>query len=101
MFRLGPAPLKGPFDSTGFPVGCKSACLAGLGGDPGKLFLPHPASREGEFDGELTSLLRSRSQQLRLLHGLARHPGDVPRVRRGLLLVLQGQLPELVRVRVR
>ncbi|KIL66666.1 hypothetical protein M378DRAFT_23310 [Amanita muscaria Koide BX008] len=22
-----PAPLKGPFDSTGFPVGCKSACL--------------------------------------------------------------------------
>ncbi|EJF64590.1 thaumatin-like protein [Dichomitus squalens LYAD-421 SS1] len=29
-----PAPLKGPFDSSGFPVGCKSACLAGLGGDP-------------------------------------------------------------------
>ncbi|KAI0765662.1 Osmotin thaumatin-like protein [Trametes elegans] len=29
-----PAALKGPFDSTGFPVGCKSACLAGLGGDP-------------------------------------------------------------------
>ncbi|KAI0710079.1 thaumatin-like protein [Earliella scabrosa] len=28
-----PAQLKGPFDSTGFPVGCKSACLAGLG-DP-------------------------------------------------------------------
>ncbi|KAL7277768.1 hypothetical protein ACG7TL_008711 [Trametes sanguinea] len=28
-----PAPLKGPFDSTGFPVGCKSACEAGLG-DP-------------------------------------------------------------------
>nr|ANC28052.1 thaumatin-like protein [Polyporus umbellatus] len=27
-----PAPLKGPFDSTGFPVGCKSACVAGLGG---------------------------------------------------------------------
>jgi len=22
-----PAPLKGPFDSTGFPIGCKSACL--------------------------------------------------------------------------
>ncbi|KAJ3481309.1 hypothetical protein NLI96_g7750 [Meripilus lineatus] len=22
-----PAPLKGPFDSNGFPVGCKSACL--------------------------------------------------------------------------
>ena len=29
----GPAPLKGPYDSTGFPVGCKSACEAGLG-DP-------------------------------------------------------------------
>ncbi|KAF9466896.1 Osmotin thaumatin-like protein [Collybia nuda] len=28
-----PAPLKGPFDSTGFPVGCKSACLANLDGN--------------------------------------------------------------------
>ncbi|KAI0669643.1 thaumatin-like protein [Trametes maxima] len=27
-----PSQLKGPFDSTGFPVGCKSACIAGLGG---------------------------------------------------------------------
>ncbi|PIL36134.1 hypothetical protein GSI_01794 [Ganoderma sinense ZZ0214-1] len=27
-----PAALKGPYDSTGFPVGCKSACIAGLGG---------------------------------------------------------------------
>lgn len=25
-----PGPLIGPFDSTGFPVGCKSACEAGL-----------------------------------------------------------------------
>lgn len=24
---LGPAPLQGPYDSTGFPVGCKSACV--------------------------------------------------------------------------
>jgi hypothetical protein len=31
---LGPAPLIGPFDSTGFPVGCKSACEADLDGDP-------------------------------------------------------------------
>ncbi|KAF9254524.1 hypothetical protein L218DRAFT_951481 [Marasmius fiardii PR-910] len=30
----GPAPLKGPFDSTGFPVGCKSACIANLDGNP-------------------------------------------------------------------
>lgn len=30
---LGPAQLKGPFDSTGFPVGCKSACVANLDGN--------------------------------------------------------------------
>jgi len=30
-----PAQLKGPFDSTGFPVGCKSACVANLSGNPG------------------------------------------------------------------
>ncbi|KAG1748313.1 thaumatin [Suillus paluster] len=29
-----PAPLKGPYDSTGFPVGCKSACEANLDGNP-------------------------------------------------------------------
>ncbi|KAF8528421.1 thaumatin-like protein [Hysterangium stoloniferum] len=29
-----PAPLKGPFDSTGFPVGCQSACKANLDGNP-------------------------------------------------------------------
>ncbi|KAF5325498.1 hypothetical protein D9619_009727 [Psilocybe cf. subviscida] len=28
-----PSPLKGPFDSTGFPVGCKSACFANLDGN--------------------------------------------------------------------
>ncbi|KAJ2919778.1 hypothetical protein MD484_g729, partial [Candolleomyces efflorescens] len=31
----GPAPLIGPFDSSGFPVGCKSACIANLDGNPG------------------------------------------------------------------
>ncbi|KAF8271632.1 Osmotin thaumatin-like protein [Lactarius quietus] len=31
---LCPAPLKGPFDSTGYPVGCNSACCAGLAPDP-------------------------------------------------------------------
>lgn len=30
-----PAPLKGPFDSSGFPVGCRSACQANLDGNPG------------------------------------------------------------------
>ncbi|TFK73272.1 thaumatin-like protein [Pluteus cervinus] len=29
-----PPDIKGPFDSTGFPVGCKSACLANLDGNP-------------------------------------------------------------------
>ncbi|CAE6480607.1 unnamed protein product [Rhizoctonia solani] len=28
-----PTPLKGPFDSSGFPVGCKSACAANLDGN--------------------------------------------------------------------
>ena len=32
--ETGPAPLQGPYDSTGFPVGCKSACAANLDGDP-------------------------------------------------------------------
>jgi len=30
-----PGPLKGPFDKSGFPVGCKSACGANLSGNPG------------------------------------------------------------------
>ena len=30
-----PAALKGPYDSSGFPVGCKSACLANLDGNQG------------------------------------------------------------------
>ena len=29
-----PAALVGPLDSNGFPLGCKSACLADLDGDP-------------------------------------------------------------------
>ncbi|CEL53127.1 Pathogenesis-related protein 5 OS=Arabidopsis thaliana GN=At1g75040 PE=1 SV=1 [Rhizoctonia solani AG-1 IB] len=29
-----PDPIKGPFDSSGFPVGCKSACSANLDGNP-------------------------------------------------------------------
>ncbi|KAF8810309.1 thaumatin-like protein [Phlegmacium glaucopus] len=30
-----PGPLKGPFDPSGFPVGCKSACFANLDGNQG------------------------------------------------------------------
>lgn len=29
-----PQPIQGPFDNTGFPVGCKSACFANLDGNP-------------------------------------------------------------------
>jgi len=29
-----PSPLQGPYDPSGFPVGCKSACFANLSGDP-------------------------------------------------------------------
>ncbi|PSR75679.1 hypothetical protein PHLCEN_2v8970 [Hermanssonia centrifuga] len=32
--KLTPAPLKGLYDSIGFPVGCKSACEANLNGNP-------------------------------------------------------------------
>ncbi|KAF8153129.1 thaumatin [Crassisporium funariophilum] len=31
-----PAPLKGPFDASGFPVGCRSACEANLDGNQRK-----------------------------------------------------------------
>lgn len=34
FYLLGPSQLAGPFDSTGFPLGCKSACFANLDGDP-------------------------------------------------------------------
>lgn len=41
-----PAPLIGPFDSTGFPVGCKSACEANLDGDPSN----SPNCCTGQYD---------------------------------------------------
>ncbi|KAI8978277.1 Osmotin thaumatin-like protein [Trametes punicea] len=44
-----PAPLIGPFDSTGFPVGCKSACEAGLG-DP----VNNPNCCTGIYDNPTT-----------------------------------------------
>ena len=34
---IGPGPLKGPFDSSHFPLGCKSACVSSLEKDPGQL----------------------------------------------------------------
>jgi len=41
-----PAALQGPFDSTGFPVGCKSACDANLSGNPSN----SPNCCSGQFD---------------------------------------------------
>ncbi|KIJ56341.1 hypothetical protein M422DRAFT_150973 [Sphaerobolus stellatus SS14] len=45
-----PAPLIGPFDSTGFPVGCKSACFANLDGDQAN----SPNCCSGSFDTPAT-----------------------------------------------
>ncbi|KAJ3769729.1 thaumatin [Lentinula raphanica] len=45
-----PAPLIGPFDSTGFPVGCKSACDANLDGDPAN----SPNCCSGQFNTPAT-----------------------------------------------
>ncbi|KAF7310284.1 hypothetical protein MIND_00402400 [Mycena indigotica] len=42
-----PAELKGPFDSTGFPIGCKSACVVdALNGNAGN----SPNCCSGQFD---------------------------------------------------
>ncbi|KAL4079433.1 thaumatin [Scleroderma citrinum] len=45
-----PSPLKGPFDSTGYPVGCKSACVANLDGDPTN----SPNCCSGQYDTAAT-----------------------------------------------
>ncbi|TCD59854.1 hypothetical protein EIP91_011290 [Steccherinum ochraceum] len=45
-----PAPLQGPFDSTGFPVGCKSACAANVDGNPTN----SPNCCSGSFDTAAT-----------------------------------------------
>ncbi|CAG7850217.1 Thaumatin-like protein 1a AltName: Full=Mdtl1; AltName: Full=Pathogenesis-related protein 5a; Short=PR-5a; AltName: Allergen=Mal d 2; Flags: Precursor [Serendipita indica DSM 11827] len=45
-----PAPLKGPFDSTGYPVGCKTACFANLDGNQAN----SPNCCSGQFDTPAT-----------------------------------------------
>ncbi|KAI0072911.1 thaumatin-like protein [Panus rudis PR-1116 ss-1] len=45
-----PDPLKGPFNSTGFPVGCKSACAANIDGNPTN----SPNCCSGSFDTAVT-----------------------------------------------
>ncbi|KAJ3825796.1 thaumatin [Lentinula raphanica] len=45
-----PAPLIGPFDSTAFPVGCKSACDANLDGNPAN----SPNCCSGQFNTPAT-----------------------------------------------
>ncbi|KAI0942869.1 hypothetical protein AcV7_002164 [Taiwanofungus camphoratus] len=41
-----PSALQGPYDSSGFPVGCKSACEANLDGDPSN----SPNCCSGQYD---------------------------------------------------
>ncbi|KAJ8522081.1 hypothetical protein ONZ45_g1266 [Pleurotus djamor] len=45
-----PSALKGPFDNVGFPVGCKSACVANLDGNPGVYM--HSLSPRGVYPAE-------------------------------------------------
>ncbi|KZT26175.1 thaumatin-like protein [Neolentinus lepideus HHB14362 ss-1] len=45
-----PSALKGPFDSSGFPVGCKSACDANLDGDQSN----SPNCCSGQYDTAAT-----------------------------------------------
>jgi len=45
-----PAALQGPYDDTGFPLGCKSACDANLSGDPSD----SPNCCSGSFDTPAT-----------------------------------------------
>lgn len=45
-----PPAIQGPFDSTGFPVGCKSACAANLDGNPTN----SPNCCSGSFDTAAT-----------------------------------------------
>lgn len=76
-----PAPLVGPLDSTGFPVGCKSACNANLDGNPGELRCVALQPRPVSFNS-----LRELDQ---LLYRRVQHPGDVHALGRRFLLVLQ------------
>lgn len=84
-FSKGPAALIGPYDSSGFPVGCKSACEADLDGDPST----SPSSPRHAFVAAhiLSSLYHS--QLCQLLHRTVRHQGDVPLVWCAVLLLLQ------------
>lgn len=45
-----PAELKGPYDASGFPVGCKSACVANLSGNPAN----SPNCCSGQYDTPAT-----------------------------------------------
>ncbi|EPT01966.1 hypothetical protein FOMPIDRAFT_1023010 [Fomitopsis schrenkii] len=45
-----PAALKGPYDSSGFPVGCKSACYANLDGNQAN----SPNCCSGQYDTKAT-----------------------------------------------
>lgn len=67
---------------SGFPLGCKSACLAGIG-DSGKF----RRLLTSLFDRCVDTILYSEQPQL--LHGLIRLTGNMPGIRRGVLLLFQ------------
>lgn len=77
-----PAALVGPVDSTGFPVGCKSACDANLGGNPG-------AYVRVRFPHTYLTRVRASSQLVELLYWVVLDRSDVPEFNRRILLLLQ------------
>ena len=60
IMNAGPSQLKGPFNSTGFPLGCNSSCDANLSGNPGEHW--DSSFRRFVVDNSYTPL----SQQTRL-----------------------------------
>ena len=103
-----PAQLIGPLDSTGAPVGCKSACLANLD-NPGAcvpsppplptvplFFRPFPRSCSPthiEYQSDVCTFGAQCSRLGQLLHRLAQYRDYVPGLGRTVLLLLQYVLP--------
>jgi hypothetical protein len=74
-----PPALQGPFDSTGFAVGCKSACF--VDPNPRELLIYEQASN-------CADTRPSHRELARVLLGPVQHRRDVPAVGRALLRLL-------------
>ena len=79
-----PTPLVGPLDPTGSPVGCKSACEAGIGDTPCAC-----ATLSSLVPPPDANFLIALSELVQLLHWEFQHRGDVSVLGRGVLLLLQ------------